>query len=108
MARVLLPAAVLACFALAACAQQPGQSQQSAPPILSAPTPPLATCDAALAQFAVGRSFDAALEKEARERSGARVVRPLRPGQMVTLEYSAQRLNLELDIAGKVTKARCG
>ena len=108
MARVLLPAAVLACFALAACAQQPGQSQQSAPPILSAPTPALASCDAALAQFAVGRSFDAPLEKEARERSGARVVRPLRPGQMVTLEYSAQRLNLELDIAGKVTKARCG
>lgn len=108
MARFSLPAAVLAGFVLVACAQQPGQSQQAAPPILSAPTAPLARCDAALAQFAVGRGFDAALEKEVLERSGARVVRPLRPGQMVTMEFNAQRLNLELDIAGKVTKVRCG
>lgn len=108
MARAFLPGVLLFTLALGACAQQPGQSQQAAPPILSAPTTNLGMCDAALAQFAVGRSFDVALEKEVRERSGARVVRPLRPGQMVTMEFSAQRLNLELDIAGKVTKARCG
>ncbi|RZJ10649.1 MAG: hypothetical protein EOO54_21450 [Haliea sp.] len=68
----------------------------------------MGSCDAALAQFAVGRSLDAALEKEVRERSGARVVRPLRPGQMVTMEFNAQRINLDLDIAGKVVKVRCG
>ncbi|MEO7548792.1 MAG: I78 family peptidase inhibitor [Ramlibacter sp.] len=109
MARVFLRASVLACLALAACAQQPGPSQRAGPPpILSAPTTTMGACDAAMAQFAIGRGFDAALEKEVRERSGARVVRPLRPGQMVTMEYSAQRLNLDLDIAGKVVKARCG
>lgn len=106
MARAPLLAPLL--LAMAACAQHPGQSQQAAPPILSAPTTTMGSCDAALAQFAVGRSYDPALEKELRERTGARVVRPLRPGQMVTMEYSAQRLNLDLDIAGKVTRVRCG
>lgn len=109
MARAFSLAPLLLPLALAACAQQPGQSQQAAPPILTAPPATMGgRCDAALAQFAVGRSFDAALEKEVRERSGARVVRPLRPGQMVTMEFSAERLNLDLDIAGRVVKARCG
>ncbi len=65
-------------------------------------------CKAADAQFAVGQSADAALLEQARQRSGSRIARILRPGQMVTMEYSAERLNLDVDASGKVTSVRCG
>lgn len=65
-------------------------------------------CNAAGAQFVVGRNADAATQEAARLRSGARIVRTLRPGQVVTLEYSGERLNLELDANGRVTRVRCG
>ena len=72
------------------------------------PTGPGAICKAADAQFAVGRNADGALQEQARVRSGARSVRTLRPGQAVTMEFSAERLNLDVDASGKVTAARCG
>ena len=65
-------------------------------------------CKAANAQFAVGQNADAALLEQARQRSGSRIARILRPGQMVTMEYSAERLNLDVDASGKVASVRCG
>jgi hypothetical protein len=41
-------------------------------------------------------------------RSGALMARVLRPGQAVTMEFNAQRLNLDLDSGNSVTRARCG
>ena len=96
-------AGVAAC--LGACAQAP--AVVSAPPS-TLPALSAAPCDAAAAQFAVGRSADATLEQQVRERSGARVVRLLRPGQMVTKEFRADRINLELDTGNRVTAVRCG
>lgn len=65
-------------------------------------------CKAADAQFAVGQNADAALLEQARQRSGSRIARILRPGQMVTMEYSAERLNLDVDASGNVASVRCG
>ena len=65
-------------------------------------------CKAVDAQFAVGQNADAALLEQARQRSGSRIARILRPGQMVTMEYSAERLNLDVDASGKVASVRCG
>ena len=38
----------------------------------------------------------------------ARSWRILRPGQMVTKEFNAQRLNLEVDANGRIVAVRCG
>ncbi|MBC7477848.1 MAG: proteinase inhibitor I78, partial [Pseudorhodobacter sp.] len=46
--------------------------------------------------------------EEARQRSGSYMARVLRPGQVVTMEFSAQRLNLDLNAAGVITGVRCG
>jgi hypothetical protein len=78
-----------------------------------APEPPAASaapgrCEASRAQFAVGHEPGLALQDQARERSGARIVRTLQPGQVITMEYSGDRLNLELDSGGKVARVRCG
>ncbi|CAN7495643.1 I78 family peptidase inhibitor [Polaromonas sp. LjRoot131] len=72
------------------------------------PAPVSSRCNAAPAQFAMGRNVDAALENEARTRAGAKTVRTLRPNQVVTMEFNAERLNLTVDGAGRVTRVSCG
>ena len=88
-------------LALGACAAPPEPAAPAAPPALG-------SCDASKAQFAVGHEAGLAIQDQARERSGARVVRTLRPGQPVTMEYSADRLNLALDAGGRVVRVTCG
>ena len=97
MSRTVASVGVCA-LTLAACATTP------------APPPPMAggACEAGAAQFAVGRSYDAALAERARVASGSRTVRQIQPGMAYTMEFSAQRLNLVTDEAGRVTAARCG
>jgi hypothetical protein len=86
---------------LSACGIAPSASQLPAAPVAG-------RCNAAPAQFAVGRNADAALENEARTRAGAKTVRVLKPNQIVTMEFNAERLNLSVDDAGRVTRVACG
>lgn len=79
----------------------PTQSQAQAPA-------PDMLCNAQPAQAAVGQSSTASVVESARARSGARMVRILRPGQMVTKEFDTQRLNLEVDANGRILAVRCG
>jgi hypothetical protein len=93
------PLAVLSL--LAACAELPPDS----------PPPPddgAGICDASTLGWATGKHADAALLGKAKADSGARIVRTLQPGQMVTMEYSPYRLNLYLDADGRVERASCG
>ena len=100
MQRFLLP--IAAALLAAACAQPPAQAP--------APPPPQAgrACDAAPAQFAVGHPQTAPLVEEVRQRSGSYIARVLRPNQAVTLEFSAERVNVVVDAENKVTAVRCG
>ncbi|MGH8831146.1 MAG: I78 family peptidase inhibitor [Polaromonas sp.] len=86
---------------LSACVSAPGT-----PAVEQAPS--AGRCNAAPAQFAVGRNANAVLENEARTRAGARTVRVLRPNQVVTMEFNAERLNLTIDDSGRVTRVNCG
>lgn len=85
---------------------------ESSRPTNSAPAPETSqtagSCDAAKAPFARGAVYTEELAQRARQASGAKTVRALRPGQAVTMEFSAERLNLELDESGRVTDVRCG
>ncbi|MGN6153089.1 MAG: I78 family peptidase inhibitor [Lysobacteraceae bacterium] len=74
------------------------------------PMPPeaIATCDAAKAQGFVGRKADEGTVQAAMAASGAKTVRVLRPGMMVTMDYRGDRLNLQLDGKGLIASARCG
>lgn len=78
---------------------------QSAPPPAPVPQP---ECSAAGARFAVGQALSPPLEAAARTRANAAVSRVLKPGQAVTMEFNAARLNLEVDARGRVTAVRCG
>ena len=91
-----------AALLLAACAAQ----QEPTPPPAQPAGP--GACNAAPAQFAVGYAYGEAIAEEVRRRSGARSVRTIRPGQIVTMEYVVDRATLDLDAAGRVTRVRCG
>ncbi len=70
--------------------------------------PTTGACNAQGAQFAVGKTPGASVVEEARQRSGSYMARVLRPGQVVTMEFNAQRLNLDLNAAGVIIRVRCG
>ena len=99
---ILTSFATVAALLASACGSTPATNQAADP------TPVSTRCNAAPAQFAVGRNADAALENEARTRAGAKAVRVLRPNQVVTMEFNAERLNLTVDDAGRVTRVNCG
>ncbi|MET0268868.1 MAG: I78 family peptidase inhibitor [Sphingomonas sp.] len=79
------------------------------PPDPNVPDPtPTGRCDAAPAQGLIGKPGSSALVETARRSSGASIARMLRPGEMVTMEYRADRVNVTLDDRGSVTAIRCG
>jgi len=91
---------LLAALALAGCV----------PPPQSTPAPPAepGTCNAAAAQGLVGRQGSPALAQQAQRLAGAGTVRFLRPGQIVTMEYRADRLNIHVDANNRVERIICG
>lgn len=74
-------------------------------PVIPAPG---GRCDAGPAQSAIGKSSTARNVEAARVAAGARMARTIRPGQMVTKEFDAERLNLDVDGSGRIVAVRCG
>jgi hypothetical protein len=66
------------------------------------------SCDSAPVQDLVGRQASQELAEDAIRRSGARRMRWISPGQMVTMEFRADRLNIDLDERNRVKALRCG
>lgn len=97
MQRHLALLSLAAAAALAGCVQPP----QSA----AAPAGP---CDAQAARFAIGYTSTDALAQEVRRRSGADMVRVLRPGDITTMEFNAERVNVVLGEDSRVSAVRCG
>ena len=89
-------------FALAACVTAP------AGPAGPAATAPAGTCrNDALASF-VGQPATAALGAKMLAASGARDLRWVAKGMMVTMDFRDDRLTVHLDAANRVERARCG
>jgi hypothetical protein len=90
----------LALLPLAAC--QIAQSDATAP------GPPPGTChNEALGQF-TGQPASQELGARMLRESGARIIRWVPKGSMVTMEYSAERVTVLLDGANRVERASCG
>jgi hypothetical protein len=119
MSRFLMPAVALLTLTLSACAPTPDEQEQAmaqseqraeeaAQPAPPEPATAAAACDDSQAQWAIGKKVTDAEVEQARKDSGAQTARTLKPNQPVTLEFNAERLNLDLDAAGLVTAIRCG
>jgi hypothetical protein len=56
----------------------------------------------------VGQPATSEVGAEMLRASGARIIRWVRPGQAITMEFSAERLTVHLDANGRVERASCG
>ena len=65
-------------------------------------------CDAAKAQALVGRTASETVGSEALRLSGARTLRRIPEGGMVTMDYREDRLNLHLDRQNRIVRIACG
>jgi hypothetical protein len=65
-------------------------------------------CDAGRARSLIGREATSALGAEALRLTGSRTLRWLRPGDVVTMDYREDRLNIEIDASNRVRALRCG
>jgi hypothetical protein len=64
-------------------------------------------CQAAGLGDLVGRQRSDALGAEALRRSGAKTLRWIGPGAIITQDLRSDRLNIEVDSRGRVTRLRC-
>ncbi|MBA1200529.1 hypothetical protein G7009_01770 [Pseudomonas capeferrum] len=65
-------------------------------------------CESSGADFTLGKVASAELLEQARKASGSQVARILKPHDVMTLEYRSERLNLNVDEKGVVTRVNCG
>jgi hypothetical protein len=106
-------AATLTMLSIVACAAPPpaaaeGDGQRKGTMPLQGEANAHAGCDAARAAGLVGKPRSEPLGAEALRRSGARTLRWIPEGSVVTMDYREDRLNIELDRANRVTRIRCG
>jgi uncharacterized protein YuzE len=100
MRRLALIGLLLAGSACAKPLGKPGTAL--APPADLAPS-----CSAASAQSFVGKIGGEVVEA-ARKAADADLVRVIRPGMAVTMDFRNDRLNLKLDDQGKIVAITCG
>ena len=83
-----------------------GACAKPAAPIAEAAAPGV-QCDANAVQSLVGQMV-VDVTAAAQKRSGARLVRSYRSGDVMTMDFRPDRLNIERDASGKVVKFSCG
>ena len=87
--------AVPSLFWLAGCQSEPAAADTAA------------ICKPEAAAALTGK--DRITDEEARRLTGATIVRQIKPGQGVTMDYRRERVTIETDEAtGKITRAFCG
>lgn len=89
--------------AVAACTSRPAASDDAD----ASPAPGVA-CNADAARGAIGKAATPEVVEQARREAGAAIARVLRTGQVVTMEYRGDRLNVDVDGGNVVTGVRCG
>ena len=99
MIRTAAALSLLATLAACTSIEQPAQPAQPFDPGI---------CNADRISPIPGHHISPEIEQRARQLSGAREVRVLRPGQAITREYRSERLNLQLNSFDVVVRAYCG
>ncbi len=94
----VLPVAVLL-LSMVACTTMP---PVDAPPLMDGP------CYAEAASWAIGRAATAEVVERARIETGSNDVRVIEPDQPVTLDYSPERLNINVNERGAIVGLKCG
>ena len=104
MARILL--ALAAGLGLGLTLALPGCAPLPAPG--DAPAAAGRQCAAAPAAWALGHAATPEVVERIRVDSGSRLARVLHPGEAVTLEFSAERVNVQVNARNAIVGISCG
>jgi len=96
--RILISAGALA---LISCTTVPPEEEKPVP------VQGAGTCNAVAVQDLVGRQRSDALGADAMRRSGARTVRWIGQDTVYTQDFREDRINIDVDASGRVTRLRC-
>jgi hypothetical protein len=102
MSRIaVVPLAATLVLSLAACAPMP--------PTTGGPLPPATIqCVAEPGAWAIGKAATAEVVERIRMDTHSRIARVLRPGQAVTMEFSAERVNVNVNDRNAIIGVTCG
>ena len=115
--------ALAAMLALGACSTSPGDAAAQAQaaqagndviapvpaPDAAGPADAATQCNADAAQSYIGQDASEATVAEAKAAAGATgAVRVIQPGQPVTMDFRADRLNVEVDDGNAIVRITCG
>lgn len=92
-------------LALAACASPPVPPEH---PTEQPTSTAQGVCDASAAQSAITKAATADMVERVRVDSHSRVVRVLHPGQIVTMEFSPERVDIHVDGNNVILDITCG
>jgi hypothetical protein len=102
MTRIILPIVAVFTLSLSACATVPSANT-------AGPLPPSTTqCDASGARWAIGQSPTADIVERIRVDTHSRIARVIRPGQVVTMEFSGERVNVNVNEREAIVGVTCG
>ena len=93
----LAPLLIAACSTVSAKQDVPNQEQATG-----------GECRSAGIEGFAGSEASEAVGNEILAKTGAKLLRWLKPGQMVTMEFRADRVNAHLDASGKIERVNCG
>lgn len=76
--------------------------------LMAQPQAPAHVCAAEPAEALVGERYRRHVPTRAKQLSGARTVRVVKPGEITTEEFREDRLTLRIDHRRLITSVRCG
>lgn len=103
MIRILLPACAAALLSACVTAPMPRAGMPAEPPPREG-----GTCNAESARYAIGKAASEDVVDKARVDSGSSLVRVIAPGMAVTMDFRADRLNLDVNNRNAIIAVRCG
>lgn len=102
MNRIVLPVVAVLILSLSACVTVPLADT-------GGPMPPMSMqCNAEGASWAIGQAPTTEVVERVRVDTHSRAARVLRPGQMVTMEFSAERVNIRVNERAAIIGITCG
>ncbi len=101
MRRFAVVAVPLLAFSLSACAGKPMRTGGPLPPTLQ-------TCQADAGRDMIGQQATPERVEQIRQLTHSRVARVLRPGMVITMEFSGDRVNIRVDAQNVILGVTCG
>lgn len=101
MRRLAVAAVPLLTISLSACAGKPMHTGGPLPATLQ-------TCQADAGRDAIGQQATPERVEQIRQQTHSRVVRVLRPGVLVTMEFNGERVDIRIDAQDVILGVSCG